>query len=162
MLYGWLEAGTRANPVGSAAARCTEFVPRAPGTGLARAGRMVRAASLGLVMALLLASCGGRTLTGGDGSEGSTDDPSGPSADPSDDEQDDGSSPVEGDRPLGDCVLGAMARPAMAEPCPWLAEGRCYESRDMACNCVCPRSKDSQCLSGFEGGPNSRVEVFCQ
>jgi hypothetical protein len=113
------------------------------------------------VVALLLAGCGGRTDAGGGGTEGSTDDQKTSGAEQPKDDPDTGSS-APGDTPLGECVLGALARPAMGDPCPWLAEGRCYESREMACNCICPRSKDSQCLSGFEGGPNSRVEVLCQ
>jgi hypothetical protein len=31
----------------------------------------------------------------------------------------------------------------------------------MACNCACPRSHDSQCVSGFESGPNGHVLVSC-
>jgi hypothetical protein len=46
--------------------------------------------------------------------------------------------------------------------CPWVADSRCYEARDMACNCACPRDRDSQCLSGFGEGPDGHVEVVCE
>ena len=43
-------------------------------------------------------------------------------------------------------------------PCPWYAEGYCYPTKEEACNCICPRDRDSVCLSGF---PGTRVEVMC-
>jgi hypothetical protein len=70
-----------------------------------------------------------------------------------------GTLPVEGDTELGECRLGTPE--AGSDTCPWLFERRCYDSRDMACNCACPRSRDSLCLSGFEAGPFGRVEVSC-
>jgi hypothetical protein len=69
---------------------------------------------------------------------------------------------VEGDTPLGDCTLGFPQHRPEGRSCTWLADELCYESRDMACNCICPRNRDSQCSSGFEEGPDGRVEVFCE
>jgi hypothetical protein len=66
---------------------------------------------------------------------------------------------IEGDTALGDCKLGKLE--GSDEDCAWVAEGRCYTSRDMACNCACPRSRDSACVSGFEAGPDGHVWVSC-
>lgn len=63
------------------------------------------------------------------------------------------------DTELGACELGR--KEDWREPCPWVAEGRCYDDREMACNCACPRSGSSQCASGFEDGPDGHVWVSC-
>ena len=62
---------------------------------------------------------------------------------------------------LGDCTLGPAESYATADPCPWVAEDRCYQTREMACNCACPRSRNSHCASGFEDGPDGHVWVAC-
>jgi len=46
-------------------------------------------------------------------------------------------------------------------PCAWVAENRCYDTREMACNCACPRSRNSECASGFDDGPDGHVWVAC-
>jgi hypothetical protein len=66
------------------------------------------------------------------------------------------------DTDLGDCQLGPPENGASDDPCPWVADNRCYQTREMACNCACPRSHDSLCASGFDGGPNGHVWVGCQ
>jgi hypothetical protein len=67
----------------------------------------------------------------------------------------------EADVDLGDCTLGTPENRATANPCPWVADDRCYETREMACNCACPRSRNSQCASGFDDGPDGHVWVAC-
>ena len=80
---------------------------------------------------------------------------------------DSGSKPGAGDlsskggTALGDCKLGALEYKDYDAPCAWVAEGRCYAEREMACNCSCPRSGTSLCISGFEGGPEGHVGVSC-
>jgi hypothetical protein len=63
------------------------------------------------------------------------------------------------DTELGECVLGY--RETWEMPCAWVADSRCYATREMACNCACPRDRDSQCVSGFAGGPDAHVLVAC-
>jgi hypothetical protein len=63
------------------------------------------------------------------------------------------------DTELGPCTLGP--REAFDQPCAWVADDRCYASREMACNCTCPRDRDSQCVSGFGVGPDSHTLVSC-
>ena len=65
----------------------------------------------------------------------------------------------DGDTPLGDCKLGPAE--GTSSMCAWVADRRCYTTRDMACNCACPRSRDSLCLSGFDAGENAHVAVSC-
>lgn len=69
------------------------------------------------------------------------------------------SSQPAGDTELGECVLGPAE--SYDVPCAWVAAGRCYEQREMACNCSCPRSHDSQCVSSFDSGPQGHVPVTC-
>jgi hypothetical protein len=76
-------------------------------------------------------------------------------------EQPSGSDNPNADTELGECKLGVSAYGDAAYPCPWVGGERCYGTREMACNCVCPRDRDSQCSSGFEAGPDGRVEVYC-
>jgi hypothetical protein len=128
---------------------------------------MVRLLARGVLMASLVAACGGRTEGGG--SETSEREP-----EPGRNEGNEGSegnkgsegkwsSPgVEGDTPLGECVLGFPPHRPEGRSCPWLADDLCYEAREMACNCVCPRNRDSQCSSGFDAGPDGRVAVYCR
>ena len=99
-------------------------------------------------------------MTGG-GSEGdeTVPDPDDTPAQPSD--QPSGSDNPNADTELGECQLGPVVYSADASPCAWVADERCYATRAMACNCVCPRDRDSQCSSGFEAGPDGRVEVHC-
>jgi hypothetical protein len=114
-----------------------------------------------LLFGAFLVACGGHT-EGGTGEGAETDPPPSQQGSEKNNRDSQGSpSNVEGDTPLGECVLGFPPYAPEGRSCPWLADDLCYESRDMACNCVCPRDRDSQCASGFEGGPDSRVEVYC-
>lgn len=65
------------------------------------------------------------------------------------------------DTELGECVLGPLEYSSPGKPCAWVTGGRCYAKRAMACNCACPRTHDSLCVSGFEGGLDDRVWVAC-
>jgi hypothetical protein len=65
------------------------------------------------------------------------------------------------DTELGSCKLGPRENLASSEPCAWVADDRCYQTHDMACNCACPRSRNSQCVSGFDAGPDGHVWVAC-
>ena len=111
---------------------------------------------------LLLGACGGRAIeTGPDGSGGSDvvdasagsagggDRPSTPT----------GSLPK---RDLGACDPGFSRAMFPSRQCNWLSEdGICFDTKDLACNCVCPSDHDSVCLSGFYGGPGSATVVRC-
>lgn len=121
---------------------------------------MTAAARLGVWLVLLGPACGGIAERGsrdGDGDfyHGGGDAPV-RDADPPDGG---GYDPTKGDTELGECRLGTPE--GASETCPWLADRRCYTEREMACNCVCPRSRDSLCLSGFDAGPQGRVLVTC-
>lgn len=70
-----------------------------------------------------------------------------------------GQGQIEGDTELGECRRGPIE--TYSEPCPWVADHRCYRTREMACNCACPRSHDSVCLSGFDAGEDGHVAVSC-
>lgn len=112
-------------------------------------------ASLGVV---LLASCGGVVeRSSRDPEDG---DPGAPTELPADDDakDSDGIDP-NADTALGECVRGYPE--TFSKPCAWVADERCYDTRAMACNCACPRDRDSQCSSGFESGPDGHVWVAC-
>jgi hypothetical protein len=105
---------------------------------------------------VLLTACGGRAIGGSEG-----EDPVG-EPDPSDSEE---PAPADEDgfsdyTELGECKLGQYSYEVSGN-CAWVGDGRCYESRAMACNCVCPRQRESQCSSGFDAGPDGRVAVDC-
>jgi hypothetical protein len=65
------------------------------------------------------------------------------------------------DTDLGECKLGPLETDQTHPLCAWVANKRCYQAREMACNCACPRSRDSQCTSGFDEGPDGHVWVSC-
>ncbi|MDF3071471.1 MAG: hypothetical protein K0R38_7072 [Polyangiaceae bacterium] len=114
-------------------------------------------ASFGIV---LLVACGGVVERSSRDLEDS--EPGAPAELPADDEPEDGPSGginPNADTELGECVRGFPE--ASARPCAWVADGRCYDTRQMACNCACPRDRNSQCLSGFERGPDGHVSVDC-
>lgn len=74
---------------------------------------------------------------------------------------DSGTDNPDADTDLGSCTLGPLENRATAQQCAWVAEKRCYQTREMACNCACPRSRNSQCSSGFDDGPDGHVWVAC-
>lgn len=72
-----------------------------------------------------------------------------------------GDSFADADTAVGECVEGPLEADADYERCAWLARGRCYLERQMACNCACPHDRDSQCSSGFDRGSSGHVKVSC-
>src|SRR4051812_46398193 len=120
--------------------------------------RWVRSFGCLLLALPVAAACGGNV-------EGGSHEPkeSAPSSEPSTpaSNHDQGTDNPDADVDLGDCTLGPAENRATANPCPWVADDRCYETREMACNCACPRTRNSQCASGFEAGPNGHVWVAC-
>jgi len=129
---------------------------------------MVRVASLGLVLASVTIACGGRTESYSPETVG-REEVNGPGTTKKPDEKPDAPNNAgcgdlvgqcEGDTELGECQLGQMVYDTRGA-CPWVAEKRCYQTREMACNCACPRDRDSQCSSGFDDGPDGRVDVVC-
>lgn len=114
-------------------------------------------AALGLVT--LVAACGGNVSGGG------SHDPEGgdePATDPEQSATPGGNGDfADADTELGECKLGPLSYETDGGTCAWLADNRCYAARDMACNCICPRERNSQCTSGFEAGPNGHVLVDC-
>ena len=113
---------------------------------------------LGGLLLPLTAACGG-VVEGGshDPAEGSSQ--STPTASGSDSES--ATDNPDADTDLGNCTLGPLENRATDQLCAWVAEKRCYQAREMACNCACPRSRNSQCSSGFDDGPDGHVWVAC-
>jgi hypothetical protein len=66
--------------------------------------------------------------------------------------------------PLGTCAApGFLQTEAYGRPCNWLGtDDRCYDTREAACACLCPRDVTSQCVSGFYEGENSATGIGCQ
>ena len=117
-------------------------------------------AALGWLSIALVAACGGRTVTGSEAGEG-TDEVAEPNpGSGSEEPAPGGGGDFPADTELGECQLGKVSWD-VDFGCAWIADNRCYETRAMACNCACPRDRDSQCTSGFESGPNARVQVDC-
>ncbi len=117
-------------------------------------------AGLGVLLSLC-AACGGSTSGGGSTSEAGEGEGDGASTPGATKDTPGASDSPNADTELGDCKLGPTAYGEGASPCPWVADNRCYSVRAMACNCACPRDRDSQCLSSSESGPEGRVEVDC-
>jgi hypothetical protein len=59
--------------------------------------------------------------------------------------------------PLGACKPGFEPG---NETCFWRSNGLCYATKHDACNCACPKDRDSICFSSYpdDGSP---VEVSC-
>lgn len=112
--------------------------------------------------ALLLVACGGVVERGsGDSETGGAGAPAElpPQVSDPSDEPAGGLQDPNADTELGECVLGYPE--TFSQPCAWVGERRCYDTRQMACNCICPRDRDSQCVSGFEVGPDGHTWVAC-
>jgi hypothetical protein len=75
--------------------------------------------------------------------------------------QADGSGSATGNTvPLGACMPGFDRYENLDRPCNWLADALCYDTKDQACACICPRDKESLCLSGLPA-PGSATRVTC-
>lgn len=95
---------------------------------------------MGLLLLVFFAGCGGRVETEPDPNAET------PSADPW------------AGTPLGDCEPGVA--PGQG-PCPWTYEGLCYPTKAKACDCACPRDRDSLCVSELTKASSfNRVECF--
>lgn len=114
-----------------------------------------------LLLLPLGVACGG-VVEGGskDPGEGSSSTPTNSESDPGSNASS-GEDNADADTDLGDCTLGPLENRATDQLCAWVADKRCYQTREMACNCACPRSRNSQCASGFDEGPNGHVWVAC-
>jgi hypothetical protein len=113
-----------------------------------------------LMLALpLAAACGGNVV--GDGSRDVKETAPSPGSSAPVASQEQGHDNPDGDVDLGDCTLGPAENRATDNQCAWVADDRCYQTREMACNCACPRTRNSQCASGFEDGPDGHVWVSC-
>ena len=65
--------------------------------------------------------------------------------------------------PLGECKKGVPATNDPEQLCPWVGfkDKLCYDTKELACACACPRDKRSTCISSLPGGPTDRVPVEC-
>jgi hypothetical protein len=120
------------------------------------------ASSLGIcALAYSLTGCGGHVEGGGSNDPGES--TSGKQPAPSNTSSSSNADNPDADTDLGDCTLGPLEYGGSDsdKPCPWATNNRCYETREMACNCACPRSHDSQCVSGFDAGADGHVLVSC-
>jgi len=60
------------------------------------------------------------------------------------------------------CKPGFSQAMFPSRPCNWVSEGEvCFDTKDLACNCLCPSDRDSVCLSGFYNGPGMATLVRC-
>jgi hypothetical protein len=111
-----------------------------------------------------LVACGGRVLDdrGSDGSD--TSQPAAPASAGSGGKSsgDSGTTVRLPTQELGQCRPGFSRAQNPALPCHWVTEaGMCFEESDAACDCVCPKDRDSVCAHGFDRGPNSATLVVC-
>jgi hypothetical protein len=119
-----------------------------------------RVLGFGFVAVTLSTACGGRVDGSSTDSEKTVpDETSKPTS--SAGSSSSGSDNPNADTDLGACTLGPREYSMPDKPCAWVADNRCYDTREMACNCACPRSHNSQCVSGFDDGPDGHVWVAC-
>jgi hypothetical protein len=63
---------------------------------------------------------------------------------------------------LPPCQLGFDPEKEPDRLCNWLAGGRCYDTFDGACACICPLDHPATCMgSGLNARPGGRVPVSC-
>ncbi|MES1186785.1 MAG: hypothetical protein ABUL60_23430 [Myxococcales bacterium] len=124
--------------------------------------RLVMGSGRWLLLLPLGVACGG-VVEGGskDPQDGTPSGAAAASSSNSSSSSDPGTDNPDADTDLGSCTLGPLENRATAQPCAWVADKRCYQTREMACNCACPRSRNSQCSSGFDDGPDGHVWVAC-
>jgi hypothetical protein len=118
------------------------------------------AGSFGFGLLMAAVACGGN-VEGGSKEPAENTPPATSGSDATGDSGDSATDNPDADTELGNCELGPAENLASSEPCAWVADDRCYQTHEMACNCACPRSRNSQCASGFENGPNGHVWVAC-
>lgn len=116
---------------------------------------------LGSSCVMLLLACGGRVDPGSKGSGENTPTKLAPATSSSSSASNTGIDNPNADTDLGPCTLGPMEFAEPDQPCAWVVDNRCYQTHEMACNCACPRTRNSQCVSGFDDGPDGHVWVAC-
>ena len=107
-------------------------------------------------------ACGGQTdrtgedLEGGAGSGGASGGGSGGASGA-------GRNGAGGSTPLGECKKGVPATSDPEQLCPWVGfkDKLCYDTKEAACACACPRDRASTCISSLPGEPTDRVPVEC-
>lgn len=113
---------------------------------------------------IALVACGGRYEEPGSGGSG-TSTPAGSSAGSDSGQKSDSSSGTTVTLPqqdLGVCTPGFERATEPGRSCNWLTEaGVCFDTKDGACDCICPRTQDSLCWSDFDDGPGSATLVHC-
>jgi hypothetical protein len=115
------------------------------------------------VAVAVLVACGGRYEEPGSGGSG-TSTPSGSGADSDGGKKSDssGTTVTLPQQDLGVCVPGFERAADPGRSCNWLTEaGVCFDTKDAACNCICPSTQDSLCFSNFDDGPGSATLVHC-
>jgi hypothetical protein len=109
-----------------------------------------------------LVACGGRYEDPGSGGSGtSAPSQSSTGSDGGNKSDSSGTTVTLPQQDLGACVPGFEHAANPDRPCNWLSEaGVCFDTKDAACNCICPSTRDSLCVSSF-GGPGSATMVYC-
>jgi hypothetical protein len=109
-----------------------------------------------------LVACGGRYEDPGSGGAGtSTPSQSSTGSDGGNKSESSGTTVTLPKQDLGVCVPGFEQAANPGRPCNWLTEaGVCFDTKDAACDCICPSTRDSLCFSSF-GGPGSATMVYC-
>jgi hypothetical protein len=110
-----------------------------------------------------LVACGGRYEDpGSDGSGTTAPSQSSTDADGGKNSDSSGTTVTLPKQDLGVCVPGFYRPAEPSRSCNWLTEaGVCFDTKDAACDCICPTTRDSECFSSFDGGPGSATPVFC-
>ena len=116
--------------------------------------------------ALLLAAggaCGGKLGDGSNSKEDSKEqarpDGAGGQGEDGDDGQQGADDIPTSDRTLEACEKGFLHEDSPGRPCPYIADGRCYDSPEAACDCVCPREGQPNCVWYAFLDP---IEVTCE
>ena len=116
--------------------------------------RVRRRRVVAVPLMLLVLSCGGKTDTDGETAGGT-------GAASSGTEGSDGGFGTE--RPLEECVEeGYPYDSANGRPCTYIADDICYGELSQACACICPRDRDSTCITGLWPDDFGRTDVFCE
>jgi hypothetical protein len=63
---------------------------------------------------------------------------------------------------LGSCKPGFDRASNPGRKCNWLTDsGKCFDTNDEACACICPPVQDSVCYGPFYNGEGSATPVYC-
>jgi hypothetical protein len=113
-------------------------------------------------LALVVTACGGTVLDPEDGETAPSSQTGSGSGSETGSQTGSETAPDFKDVPLGECIEGFSRHVDATTPCNWLGEdGLCYETKEAACNCICPRDRDSTCSSGFFRGEGEATPVNC-